>query len=295
MAGTESIINLGDLSKAANTLVEKISEAIGGIFRPYQIRRIAQAEADAERIRAVSQIEITALQRRAVHRFMIEEAKRQQNIESITSKALPRVDDEASPENVEDDWITNFFDKCRLISDIEMQDLWAKVLAGEANSPGKYSKRTVNLLASLDKTDAELFSSLCSFAVELGGLVPLIYDTEASIYTEHEIHFSSLSHLDSIGLIQFDSLAGFVRTGLSQKGFIPYYDEKLWIEFTKLNKSNEYEMRIGKVLLTKVGQQLAPICGSKSVDGFPSYLKEKWKGLGYQIEQKGPIKSQPNL
>lgn len=294
MEEIKSIINVGDLSKPANTLIEKISEAIGGIFKPYQIRRVAQAEADAERIHAVSQIQVTELQRRAVQRFMIEEAKRQHNIESITSKALPQVSDQASPNNVEDDWITNFFDKCRLISDDEMQNLWAKVLAGEANSPGKYSKRTVDLLASLDKTDADLFSRLCSFLVVIGDFVPLIYDTEASIYIDHQINFGSLSHLESIGLIQFDSLAGYVRQKLKQKGTIPYYEQKLWIEFTKPNKSNEYEMQIGHVLLTKVGQQLAPICGSKPIDGFPDYLKEKWKGLGYLTEQQSPSQSQPS-
>jgi len=158
MGDSNSIINLGELSKPANTLIEKISDAIGGIFRPYQIRRIAQAEAEADKVRAISQIEITDLQRRALHRFLVEEGKKQNNIETITQKALPSVSEQATPQNIEDDWITNFFDKCRLISDSEMQNLWAKVLAGEANAPGKYSKRTVNLLAGLDKADAETFA-----------------------------------------------------------------------------------------------------------------------------------------
>jgi hypothetical protein len=49
---------------------------------------------------------------------------------------LPELTEAATPEKLEDDWITNFFDKCRLISDEEMQTLWSKVLAGEANAPG---------------------------------------------------------------------------------------------------------------------------------------------------------------
>ena len=82
MSNSNSIINLGELSKPANTLIEKISDAIGGIFKPYQIRRIAQAETEAEKMRAVSQIKITHLQRRALHRFLAEEAKKQDNIET---------------------------------------------------------------------------------------------------------------------------------------------------------------------------------------------------------------------
>ena len=77
------------------------------------------------------------------------------------------------------DWMANFFDKCRIISDEEMQGLWAKVLSGEANAPGSYSKRTVNFLASMDKEDAALFTALCGFAWSFpGGYAnPLIYNT----------------------------------------------------------------------------------------------------------------------
>ena len=38
------LVNLGDLSKPAVVLVEKISDAVGGIFKPYQIVRVAKAE-----------------------------------------------------------------------------------------------------------------------------------------------------------------------------------------------------------------------------------------------------------
>jgi hypothetical protein len=47
-----SLINLGELSKPATALVEKISEAVGGIFKPYQLVRVAKAEAQADRVRA---------------------------------------------------------------------------------------------------------------------------------------------------------------------------------------------------------------------------------------------------
>jgi hypothetical protein len=87
-----SLIDLGDVAEPANTLINRISDAIGGIAKPWQIRRVAEAEADAKEIEAAAQINITKLQRRAAVRFLEEEAKRQYNIESITCKALPRCD-----------------------------------------------------------------------------------------------------------------------------------------------------------------------------------------------------------
>src|SRR5688572_23724780 len=135
MSPENALVNVGELTKPATVLIEKISDALGGYFKPYQIRRVAAAEADAEKIHALAQLEISDLQRRALQRFVAEEAKRQDNIEAITAKALPEVTPDALSEKVEDDWIVNFFDKCRLISDDEMQALWSKVLAGEANAP----------------------------------------------------------------------------------------------------------------------------------------------------------------
>jgi Protein of unknown function (DUF2806) len=126
MSDGNSIINLGDLSKPAVVLIEKISDAVGGLWKPTQIRRLARAEADANRTKAIADIEITELQQRALQRFVLEEAKKQENMESITAKMLPSLKEEATPANVEDDWIINFFDKCRLISDEQMQSLWAK-------------------------------------------------------------------------------------------------------------------------------------------------------------------------
>ena len=38
-----SLVNLGKLSKPANTLIKKVSDAVGGIFAPYQITRVAKA------------------------------------------------------------------------------------------------------------------------------------------------------------------------------------------------------------------------------------------------------------
>ena len=272
-----SIIKIDDISKPATVLIEKISSAVGGYFKPYQIRRVAQAEAEADKIKAEAKIEITDLHRRALTRFIAEEAKKQDNIENITEKSIPLLSNSSTPQDMEDDWITNFFDKCRIVSDKEMQALWAKVLAGEANVPGTYSKRTVNLLGSLDKTDAQLFTPLCGFVWAFGGLTPLIYDEQASIYTDQGVNFDTLYHLDDIGMISFEPISGFKRLNLPQHVVVRYYGTPLTIEFK--NPENN-ELNIGKSLFTKTGEQLARICGAKPIDGFYDYVIENWVKQG---------------
>jgi hypothetical protein len=276
--GDNQLVNLGELSKPATALIEKISEAVGGLFRPYQIKRIAKAEAEAGLIQAESAIQITELHRRAMHRFVEEEAKKQENIEKITQQALPHLSESAEPTKVEGDWITNFFDKCRIVSDQEMQQLWAQVLAGEANSPGMYSKRTVNLLGDLDKSDAELFRNLCGLGWSIGNVVPLVFDPQAEIYNKIGINFTSLSHLESLGLIQFNAMAGFQRLRLPKVITVAYYGAFLTLSFPN---DSDNSMELGKVLLTKAGQELAPVCGSRPIHEFYDYIYDKWAENSY--------------
>jgi len=271
-----SLVNLGKLAKPANTLIEKVSSAVGGIFKPWQIARVAKAEADAAVVHAETEIKITELHRRAMRRFVKEEAIRQRNMESITERALPLLDEQSDPNKMDDDWIGNFFDKARMFSDDDMQGLWAKILAGEANKSGSYSKRTVNFLSDLDKRDAEQFLALCRFGWHFGTFTPLIFDVQDDIYKKCGVNFGTLTHLDSIGLIQYNSLSGFVRIGQPDTSnfAVLYYGKPL--ELTIATKK-EKQLDIGHVLLTSVGMELATVCIAQSVPEFYEYVKDKWK------------------
>ena len=272
-----SLVNVGTLSKPADTLVTKISNAFGRHFDPRQKVRMAEAEAQADRILRVSaaktDIEVDELRQRAAIRFANEEMTKQLNIENIIEKALPGLEDNANPEAMDNDWIMNFFDKCRMVSDDDMQQIWAGILAGEANNPGVFSRRTVNLVADLDKRDAELFRNLCGFAWMIGSLRPLVFDTQHEIYNRCGINFDSLSQLETLGLVHFNELSGFKLLHLPKSFTISYYGKLVELE---LPSDDDNELQEGKVLLTRAGRELAPICGSAPVEGFFDYVYDRW-------------------
>lgn len=120
---SNSLVNLDKLTKSAERLTREVSEAMGGIFAPYQIKRLAKADTGAALIEMQSQIEIKDVHRRAVRRWVEEEAQRQENMGDITAGALPRLNENATAGSVEDDWIVNFFDNSRIVSDKQMQGL----------------------------------------------------------------------------------------------------------------------------------------------------------------------------
>lgn len=273
MSEGNSLINLGDLSKPATVLIEKVSTAVGAIYEPYHVKRMARAEAEAEKIKAIAKIELTEIEQRAVERFVHQEARKQANIEQITAQAAASLPPDAKVEDLEEDWVAHFFKQCDTVSDKEMQSLWARLLSGEATRPGTYSKRTVDFTSTIDKKDAALFTAFCQFVWMMGEPTPLIYESTDEIYIKQGITFAALKHLDAIGLISFESVTGYARTGFTKYAHVFYYGRPTLIEFGGDSKN---QLDIGHALLTSIGKELVPICGSSRNDDFYQYVVRKW-------------------
>lgn len=191
MSDGAALINLGELSKPATVLVEKVCNAVGILYEPARIKRNARAESEAEKIKALARIELREIEERALERFVRQETRKQENIESITAQAAATLPESAHVEGLEEDWVANFFKHCDTVSDVEMQSLWARLLAGEATTPGSYSMRTVDFISTIDKKDAALFTTFSQFVWMIGAPTPLIYEVEDEIYRKNGITFGS--------------------------------------------------------------------------------------------------------
>ena len=277
-----------DLTKPATVLIEKVSDAVGAIAKPWQIKRVAQAEVEAELIRAKASVEISDIQQRGLVRLIEEGGKKQENIENVVYKSIPFISDDAKPECVENDWYVHFFKHSSSISDEQMQILWARILAGEANSPGSFSKRTVDFVGSMDKKEADMFTKICSFAWGVGGINPIVYDINDDI-VKSNIGFSEIKLLESIGLITVDILSGYSVNSLNKVVNFPYYGRNIIIEF---DDESGNVMDIGKILFTNIGRELFSMCGSKPCEGYFNGVLDRWYSMGYVLSSD--IDSKPH-
>lgn len=269
------------LTKPGVVLLEKIADAVGGIGRPYQIVRVAKAEQEAARIRAESEIEIADLRSRAERRFVEEETRRQLNMETITLKALDHLDDDASPEDMEDDWIANFFDKSRIVADEEMQEAWARILAGEANAPGSFSRQTINILANLDKEDAENFRELCRNIWTIDNEDVLVVFPGEAIYDGMGLTPEVLADIESLGLINLATSGLTLENRRDRYNLAArYFVEEAHIKFPGIG-DNMFNVDGGQVILTKAGRQLALICDKTPIEGLFEHVCSKWKNSRY--------------
>ncbi len=150
-----------------------------------------------------------------------------------------------------------------------MKTLWSKILAGEANMPGSFSKKTVNVLSDFDKQSAELFVNLCGLGWTIDGdFFPLVFDVTSDTYHKLELNLLTLGYLESLGLVQFGPV------GFSMNSRPKTYYGKV-VNLT-LPKESENTIQLGHVLLTLPGRQLAEVIGSKPVEGFFEYVYDRW-------------------
>lgn len=270
--------DLVGLSNPANTLIKCISNAVGTVYEPRHIRKKAQAEADAKLIAIKADIEATDLQRRAVKRWVAEEAKKQENIENVLDQAIPLIEDTAQPENVDDDWFANYFDKVKTISNEDVQKHWADLLAKEVNQPGSFSKITVNIPHTLDRKDAILFENICRYVWVIDSdFIPLILKEDDEIYNKNNIKLDSIQHLAMMGLINFNMGGDFTKRWLPGLLLtVQYRGRLLHLDFRKYEI---LELPLGKVSFTQVGKELFTLTNPSGIDDLYDYVSARWSDI----------------
>lgn len=127
--------------------------------------RVTSALAEEVAKRAVADPQIMD---RAMSHMIAEEFKSQENRESVSRIALEDLSEPAPNEDqagegkdpLDEDWITKFSRYAEQVSNIDMQRMWARVLAGEVRKPGSYSFRTLRFLSDMDQRTGEVFQDL---------------------------------------------------------------------------------------------------------------------------------------
>lgn len=74
-------------------------------------------------------------------------------------------DDVTENKKIDPDWLMRFFADVQDVSDKYIQHIWAKILAGEAETPGRISLKTLSILKDMSRDDAMLFERVMRFCV----------------------------------------------------------------------------------------------------------------------------------
>jgi len=143
------------------------------------------------------------LEQRAIARVNYKEAKKQLNVESVTSIAFEQLKDEGpvADEPVNEDWATRFFNIVEDVSDEEMQVLWGRILAGEIKQPKSYSLRALELLRNLSKEEAEIFTQIANLAIYSKGSYFIFKVNNEEFQNKFYLSFTNIMKMVEAGII----------------------------------------------------------------------------------------------
>ena len=224
------------------------------------------------------------------------------NIDAITREAVSDMSSDNLQENTEKlrnlhpDWAVHVREAAEKTSEPYMRSLWAKILAGEAEHPGSFSKNTVDVVSKLSQKDAQMFTDFCQFVWtnNEGRATPLVYDWHHPIYQSPDHFFDTVKQLTHLRLLFLDSVAGYINVFEGSSVCWAYQDISVRLNLPSGDsvkyKDSLCPMNLGHVTLTEAGEQLCSICGAKTNNSFFLYILEKWKEWGYNpsvVQEKG--------
>ena len=268
MTGMEIIALLSN----SPTAISVVTSVVGGLFTTIFLRRNTSV-AEFEKIKNGQFKEVADSLLKAGKMTYVEyyQASNFLEVAKKADKYYSEIHHDNNNANYDFDWFVRFYEAVGNISDEVMQDLWAKLLAGEVAEPSSFSLKTIDVLRNLSKQDAELFSLICSHSVMTRGqnFLPH-YDT----YLEkHNIYYTDIMKLNEQGLIFNDGTIGFSMS-IGQNPNVLFWNNDLVMTIESSDDKN-IEIHIKTYPFTKAGQELAVLV-SKSVseENFIELAKE---------------------
>lgn len=106
------------------------------------------------------------LEDRSNKRERLESLRKQENIEAIMEKTFAFCANKPIDKKPDLDWFNRYIKLAENVSNKTMQELWAKILAGELSRPGLYSLKALKVFRDMSIVDAKLLAKACSLAVK---------------------------------------------------------------------------------------------------------------------------------
>jgi Protein of unknown function (DUF2806) len=186
---------------------------------------------------------------------------------------------------LEEDVFWNLLDHSKTISNDDVQDLIARIIAGEYNQPGTYSMSTLQVLKSLGKSELSLLEKSGCLLVN-ADQVPVNAFQFGPNYREFlkkiGITYSEFQMLQSLGLFYGGSATREIDNPEKKKLTVNYFDKVLVFkpegeDVLKIKLPDFYG-------LTPVGKQILAHLNPTVNAEYYAWLKENYKVRNYSLE-----------
>lgn len=250
------------ISDVANNLINKIANGIGYCVVPKGTNKY-QIEAMKPIIDEIAKREdINPIERAAIisnYRQIIKEYKNQNDILQI---ALDNLKPDAKIENLEEEWLSMFFDYAKKVSSLDLQTIWARLLLEQSNGDSKVPKMLLNSVHMMERSDMETFLKLVQFCFfnsddDIRAYSCIYLSDKPSYYNKLGIYRHSMVSLQNFGLVEVKWNDEFVFPKQINK--IRYGDKELVVN------GSDKRAYYGNVRLTSLGAILAQMIDKSTI------------------------------
>lgn len=161
------------------------------------------------------------------------------------------------------DWFIRFYEAVGNISDEEVQEIWAKILAGEIAKPSSFSLKTIDTLKNISKKDTDLFVKLCSHSFSNGNQ-SLFLPRYDDYLNKRNILYSDIMKLSEQGLI-FNNGTISLNITINNESKILFNNNGLVMTIASIDES-ETNASILQYPFTEVGRELSSLIKQSASD-----------------------------
>ena len=189
------------------------------------------------------------------------------------------------------EFVDDFMAAAENVNDRDVLLMFGRILAGEMESPGSFSKRTMDVLSKMDRTEAEVFQKVCGFSTYalltpgdcLDGISPIIAlksDDGYHSYNNGKVTIDEMSILNAIGILD-TTLCTTVKVPQGERRF--FYTAHGIISVANDGDSGEKETEFRSSVLLPTGIELARICSIGSDPELRGFLTGKFESEGFAV------------
>lgn len=217
----------------------------------------------------------------------IENLRHITNLIDTATKSAKYIDhDKTNDIKMDNDFFWNTIEHAKTISNAEIQELVAKIIAGEYNQPGTYSMCTLQTLKMLGKQELELFEKMASLCVNMEQIphdVFSIPDSIRPIMNTLGIDFGSLQTLQNLGLFLPNEMMYSLNN--PEKKYFPLNYLGRIILF-KPTHENDFTINLpGYFALSNTGKQILQHLNPKYSEEYYAWLKTNYKIPNYILSE----------
>ena len=220
--------------------------------------------------------------------------KNQKNIVEIAKDNAKEGTNFSEKSGVNEEWFDRFMESASFVSSEEMQLVWGKILANEFEQPGSTPRNMTRILSEFTQDYAKVFRILCSMQVLLVSLNEdekivqanwrnvIAFDQNEEYMRKIGVSFKLLNELETLGVIKFDTVAGYATTNMMEKKVLVYVNGNI----IETNLRGDDNFPIGNVLFTSAGEALRKITETHMLEGYEDSVRKYLKLNHVTVEEE---------